>query len=889
MPKFTKDSFLSESSTATEVTTGDELSAYPVITESRSTTEIVEKRRRPRQLTEKSLVPAVGRVLRSDAVSVRVVGEKRSCAQSASGMQQTATPTSAVGGMRSSTASVAASISRCLMDSAQQTAVVSPVADSSKTTVCGSRMQSSTQCSVALMNNNTRLTSATSSVKSRRIVPTLCRNDGMSSSVTQVPAVTAALKDASFTMESSKSLYGTRLRSSVKHSVAQTNIPAMSIAGAVKSRHIVPTFCRSFGMSSSMPRVPAVTAALKDVSFTMNSCKSASGPRVQSSMHLSVTASTASSVKSRRIVPTLCRNDGMSSSVSQVPAVTAALKDASFTMESGKSACGARVRSSMHHSASPTNNPATSTCGAVKSQHIFSTFSGSDVTSSSLTQEPVVKDEPESSEQLMNRTFTVINSDDESPEYLLSKMSSVSSDGRHNSTYSAITAAPSLPIASAFTRARKSGRRSLVDMELHGKSIVIADLVPPSTSKKQPVRAVPHVSALDRIQQVKKLRQMCGRDSAHLSLTKQVESVHIEMWSAVPRLASGLHHGAATKTDRPGVASVLTVSADGGRQPDAGTGCAGRGHLKSPCFDRPTNKTASKPLLSGVSAAVQLLKSGRQSDCCKYTGAFSGHRAVTVSNLSELSGCEKRRPKAPGFSCCDSIISPTGNERVSDTYLADVQADSGGVEQKSSRRRLRGFATSSRESSPLPDPDTTFCCVSSISLASDQEDYDTAEDTDDDSGSEEDVLLLDTNSSDSAMLQWPNHTNTVELKSQGLSCKNNSSARQECCRSLSRKSLMLQPASSDNVGAFRSHRSLNSRNDVKTGHVSIAVGPTVHPVGAKRTHAEVLSLSSSDSEDETLTKPDSCIQRNTRARLSRRAESIGSHVCDVAKKVHCKC
>ena len=555
----------------------------------------------------------------------------------------------------------------------------------------------------------------------------------------------------------------------------------------------------------------------------------------------------------------------------------------SVAMESSKpTVSGPRMQSSI----APVNSAWLIT--SAKSRRVVPTFFGTVGTSSSVTQEPVTavgKVEPESCDQLMNRTYDVVPVVDKSSEQLLGKISSHSSVSRHcKSTYSTTATGPCVSEALAVTSSSKSDLFSSLDVQpSFGKSIITTNLVPPIISEKPLIRAAAPASQHDLMQAFNRLRQLRIRDTSPLQPTKQVESVSFQRQSAAPKLASRLQQGIGIKTvDRPVVTAASTMSAGVGDQLPHDRRCtkANPDCWKALFFNRPANSTASKSVLSQVPSSSNVVKYSQLSDFCKLTTAYQGRCSPNMQSLFKVSNCENRQSSFTGVSCNDSSNNATENECVSDAGLDSVTADNSRVNQKSPRRHFRGFATSS----PLPDsspPPVMSCSLSSISLASDQEDYDTTDDTADSVECDDEAVLLDiafVSDDDPASLQLANSPGNDHLKPQGFSRQTDSTAYQKSSQSSFPKSAKFQPLGSSNcsTGTSRSCRFSNSRNRVKS-RCSVPLNSVGRPVSTKRTR-RVLS-SSSESEDGSKTKRNSRAARNTRVRLSPGADNNDSSIC----------
>ena len=139
----------------------------------------------------------------------------------------------------------------------------------------------------------------------------------------------------------------------------------------------------------------------------------------------------------------------------------------------------------------------------------------------------------------------------------------------------------------------------------------------------------------------------------------------------------------------------------------------------------------SKPRSLDVTGLTKPATRGQQSETFTTCG---GRRAPTTTGAFELPGRESRQMDFVDL-CNDSNNNCT--DCVCTSGMESVRSDCRVVE-KSSRRRLWGFATSTplRDCSPAA-PDVSFSPVSSISVDSDWEGYDVSDE------SEGDLLLLD--------------------------------------------------------------------------------------------------------------------------------------------------
>jgi len=357
----------------------------------------------------------------------------------------------------------------------------------------------------------------------------------------------------------------------------------------------------------------------------------------------------------------------------------------------------------------------------------------------------------------------------------------------------------------------------------------------------------------------------------------------------------------------PVVSTAHAVSSVANFQPAESHG-ADPNCSKVPCGNRPTNATAHEPVASAV-----MTKSSQISAGCTAITARRGYCAPVVNNGLKESGGENRLSRCSnidgnnnnraGNRCTfetrlANVITdgekadqkssqrqfgrfatsspPPVHPGISDTMLASVVRDNSKVDKNLSQRRFRGFATSTPLRDSCPPPDMSFGSLSTISLASDQEEYDSAEISDESTESDDDVVLLDVAfNSDNNSALWSSETCacTVELEPLRLSSKTDSFTVRESSRAntvklkppdLSRKtvsSAVCAPSyssswitvSTSNCTTSQSCGFANLRCRAKLGSAkrSNAVGPVVHHVSTKRTRCEVLS-SSSDSDDGML-------------------------------------
>ena len=258
-----------------------------------------------------------------------------------------------------------------------------------------------------------------------------------------------------------------------------------------------------------------------------------------------------------------------------------------------------------------------------------------------------------------------------------------------------------------------------------------------------------------------------------------------------------------------------------------------------------------KPLSLDVTGLTKLATRGRQSETFTTCG---GRRAPTKTGTFELPGRQSRQSDFVDL-CNDSNNNCTDCVCTSDTGLESVRSD-GRIVEKSSRRRLRGFATSTplRDCSP-PAPDVSFSPVSSISLDSDWEGYDASDESEGDLlllDNTDEVMLLDVSftcdeplnvaffSDDQpASLQSASSADTVSVTSHKTDSRATFSKKSGPLLS-SPKSPESRPVSTSTSG---SSRVTSLRDCVKTRccEPCSEAGPVVRELHSKQTRSEVLS------------------------------------------------
>ena len=837
VPKSEVENSSSESAGANGVTNSDASSVNLAINSTGITVENAVKCQFLKPHTAIITRPAVAGVLQSDAVPARLAREKVCAASFRSAIHKTATLTSSAGGhgVRTNMASAGAFTSSCSLGS-QKPVTVSLASQFSKSSVCEPRTRSAIQSSVAQVNSVRLTTWTSSSVKSRRVVTTFCGRNFMSSSTTQEPVEPALCAAVKVEPESSNEL----VESDFTEPLTQSELNEQSILSR--------TFTVSAGDKSSA-RLLGKASGLSSANTRCNSTSSATaaGPCVSGPL-------TSPHV-----------NNSVASSVTVA----------------GPCASGALINRGVKNK-SVTNS--TMPAGPPVYEPLTNPVSCKSVASSVLAAKPCI------SKALIN----------------------------HGVSTPVTAVGPCVSEPSTNQVMSKSSRWSSIDVKPSlGKSVVIADLASPITNEKRSSRHVAPANQRDIVQVCHRLRQMRYRDASPRLPSTQVESACFQRQAAVSKLASGM----ATKTvsafaGRSVMSTACTVSSVADYHPAESRGADPK-CLKVTCSNRPTNATPCEPIPWEVSTSAEVTESGKISACCTVTTARRGHCASAVGNVFEASSGENSQSRS---SHIDSNNNRTGNRCVSETRLANVTVDgnkldqnssqsrfgrfatstlrpdgspspvyrctsdtilaslvteNSKVDQKSSQRRFHGFATSTPLRDSSPPPDMSFSSLSTISLASDHEEYDTADDIDDISESDDDVVLLDiafNSDSDSAPSCSETYVSAVQLKPSDLFRKTDSSALCESTYCPSHKSLEFLPRT-NNCITSRSCGYSNSCCPVKPMNAKLSneVGPVVRHVSTKRTR-EILS-SSSDSDDGMLkTRHSPRTLRNTRARLSRGVE-----------------
>ena len=652
-----------------------------------------------------------------------------------------------------------------------------------------------------------------------------------------------------------------------------------------------------------------------------------------------------SAAKCRRVVPTFYASVGTSASVTQEPMVkvepesdeqlisrTESLSDQLMSgTESSEQLINGKSNEQLVNGTESTEQLMS---GTESCEQLMSGTESSEQLMNGKSNEQLVNG-TESSEQLMNGTFIVADTGDDVSE--LSKISRLSSVVRsHNSTYTVPAAGPRISETFNITDVSKHYRSVDVEPSL-GKSFVIADLG--TTNKKQQLfgaiapthhRSVDLKPSLGKSVVIADLGSLATNEKQSFGVVAPTiqmckKSRTRDLFCLLPPT----NHVDIVCSQRKPVTSLLPQALATKKSgsallhgPGLSTACDSLAHVchqsavnssdcwNAACCSCPRYSAASKPVSSKVSVLTQMVKSAHLSGCCmsvtkdQTVTAMVEHDPLPqlqeVSHLTNLtksgictpamsshlkiSGCNDHESSLTGFSCKDSNNNAREGEYISDTGILSMGTDMSSVVQKSSQRCVRGFATSTplRDSSPPPPPDVSFCSLSSISLASDWEDYGAAETTDDDVEPDDDVILLDVAFvSDSFPMptQSVASPSPINSKLQCSSRKANIDARPKSCRRLSRL------ANTENVGSSGSRS--DSPDCVITKSYKLPSG--VGSVRNKRTCREV---SSSDSEDGTSTNQSLRTPRKTRARFSETTDiscCLGPALCTKAICFRCHC
>ena len=634
---------------------------------------------------------------------------------------------------------------------------------------------------------------------------------------------------------------------------------------------------------------------------------------------------TSSAEKCRRIVPASCASIGTSASVAQASAVKVEPESGEQLMNGTESHEQLTSGTESNERLINGNSNAQLMSGTESSEQLMNgTESHEQLMSGTESSEQLMNGK--SNEQLMNGTFTITHEDDDVSE--LKKISRLSSVVKgHNSTYSIPAAGPSMSETFNITDVSKHYRS--VDLEPSlGKSVVIADLGTSNKTQSYGAVAPTHHRSVDLDPSLGKsvviadlgslttnekqlfgavapTRQTCMKPRSRdlfrlLPSTNRVEIV----CSQRKPVAAVLPQAVATKKLGSALLQGPVLSTVCDRLADVCDQSAVNSCWIATCCSHPVYGATSKPVSSKVSPLTKMVNSAHLSDCCT-----SVPRSVTAtvelnplplmqevpcsmkmvkstpvtSNHLKISGYKDHQTSLNhGFSCKVSNNNAGESEYISDTGILSMGTDISSVLQKSSQRRVRGFATSTPLRDSSPPPDISFCSLSSISLVSDWEDYDAAETSDDDVEPEDDVILLDVafvSDSLPSSTQSVASPSPINSKPQCLSHKAGVDSRPKAFRRLSR------PANTKNVGTSDSRS--NSRDCVTTKSYKLSTG--VGSVRNKRTRHEV---SSSDSEDGSSTKNSLHTPRKSRALFSETRDiscCLGPAQCTKAICFRCHC
>jgi len=714
--------------------------------------------------------------------------------------------------------------------------------------------------------------------------------------------------DVSLTAEFDRSVLG---RSQLRASTTST-------ACSVRSQRVVPTLCESVGKSTLFTQEPPQAA------------RSSRPAIIELLESYAVSAQQANGERSGASFEDDCFTTFSDGATMRSCSGGSSLKPSAVSLTAGLGRFVSIGAQPVEHSLAQNGSTAPRTC-LVKSRRILPTLCENAGTSASLTEGPLDEVSSESVEKLMDRTFALPQASDNVS--VLSSLSSV--DRHHHLTFTKAGAGPSTSKTFTVTDVSKHHRSIDVKPSL-GKSVVIADLAPSISDKKQRFGAVTPTGQWELASALNKPLHRLSSDSPW------VDEVRFARQLATSRLACTRQQVATTK--KSGSALVQgpavtgsTVSADVNDQPALGNHLD---HRKISCSkDNATHSAAaSESLLSEVSAVAKVVKRSRLPRCCTtvtkeqvITGGAeadplspllpqvpvsmkvvrnghisdsweeTGQCTVVASNQFKVSDGKDSQSSSVGFDCIDSNNNnDREDQNLSDLDLAGMRTDDAGAVQKSLPRRFRGFAVST----PLPDcspprpPDASFGSLSSISLASDWEDIDAADDTDynvepEDKNSvtvpDDSVILLDVAFAEGSSPNSPQSTTTpspVTLEPLQSSSHGTSAGTR---RNFRRR--YFQPATDTN---FATTGFLNPRGRGKTrgSERTNDLGSVVRSVVNKRTHVDVSSSSSSSDDDRSSVWRNSRSARNIRVRRSPTAEissCAGRSHCTKAICFRCRC
>jgi len=389
--------------------------------------------------------------------------------------------------------------------------------------------------------------------------------------------------------------------------------------------------------------------------------------------------------------------------------------------------------------------------------------------------------------------------------------------------------------------------------------------------------------------------------------------------------ALDLQQGVTTKSflDRPVIAVSSSVSADTHDLRDVeNPGC-----LKVSCLNHTTDISYSEPTLCKAAGSTEAVKAAgrllpdlgtltigepavravvdtlqvsggsatRDQQSETFTACTTGRCAATANDTFAVSGCERCQSHFVDL-CNDTNNNCMECARSYDVGPENVTVDGRVHKKKSSRRRFRGFAASTplRDCSP-PHPDASFRSLSSVSVASDWESYDTSDESEGDVtllDNADEVLLLDVSlisdeslnvafvSDDQpGLLQSAASNDTVTITSHHE--ETGSTLSEKCSQLLmSPQAPEFRQARTNNGSASQLSRVPVSRDFVKTGCLepSDEAGPVFRELRSRQTRPEVSSATShitvkalshkTNSEDTVCQKSDDNLYRKSCLLLS---------------------
>jgi len=727
------------------------------------------------------------------------------------------------------------------------------------------------------------------------------------------------LSDVSLTADFDRSVMGgSYLYGSMTHNTSTT-----FTACSVKSQCVVPTLCESVVTSTSLtPKPRQIPRSSRSAAVEVLESYAVSAKKVNKDSSRTLFGSgvtDGSATLSDAATAGSC-----STGLAQKP------NDVSFTAELDRSiSIRSQLHGSMQHSMIQNRLPASITCSA-KSRRIVPTPCGSVGTSASSVKGPLDTVLSRSSERLMDKIFAVPQLSDNVPDH--SSLSSV--DRHHDSTYTEAGAGQSMLHTFAVSDMSKHHRSIDVTPSL-GKFVVIPDLAPPASDKNRKFGAVTPTKQRELSSASKQPLHRLSRD------VPRVDEVRLPRRLLTPQLASVHQQAAATKKSGSDQGPCSTANAALADVSDQTANGSHLDHRKMSCGKDTTYCAASESLSSEVESSAKVVRrrhltsistsvtkdwviasgievdppppvlleassltkvdrSGQLLNCRKSTAPSSYQCTPVASRQFNVSNYKDVEPSsvqwaALNLGCIDSNNNNTREgQNISDVDLFGMGMEETGVVQKSLPRCLRGFATSS----PLPDtsppqpPDASFCSLSSISLASDREEFDTAIETDDDAELEDknsvvvvdddSVILLDVAFAEESFPELSSAASPSPTMSKPRDSSHGS------CRKFRRR--FFQPKTSAN---FSTTTFSNPQGHVKTrlSEQTNNLGLVVRSVINKRTHIDVLS--SSDSDDRSLTRQNSRSVRNTRVRSSPTTSEVsccaGPSRCTKTICFRCRC